>query len=145
MGGRKLFRKKRSKKQVVLKPYYSHKRQYIENPSLDHFIDSRFVTLSEKDRAKSLLLYFKRAPDVKWDENGNLLSPLTDYNIIDIISQLIQTKTSKKGMPQHRVDAYRLLLNVAGLPKEFVQSGQVKTKLYGGGSSLSVANWVSYR
>lgn len=118
----KTKKKKNKKVSVVLKTLDRHIEYNKPNPSLSHLIDLSFPVTS-RNNALALLKVFERIPTMEWKENGDLIYPLNDYNIIDIIRTMVNTKTK---VDTAYLDDYRYLVSVLNIPVELIRNNSIK-------------------
>ena len=79
-----------------------------------------------------MLSFIKSAPGVSWDSNGNLLEPIRNFNIIDIL-QKMSSPSDKIGFEKLDVPFIKMLLHSVGLDSSFIRNSAAKRQLFGGG------------
>lgn len=100
-------------------------------PPLDNRIDAR-MKATQRDYVKAFLSLMKHTPGIMWDTTGNLLSPITNFNIIDILQTLSDTN-SKLGFKADDVPFIKMLLHNTNLDPSFIRNTKAKRQLFGGG------------
>lgn len=103
-------------------------------PSLNHLIDVKISKESQKDYIKSMLYMMSRSPGVSWDTSGNLLEPIRNFNIINILKTL-GDGSDRTGFPKNDIPLIRMLLH--SVDPSFIRSNKVKKQLLLGGSKFS--------
>lgn len=103
-----------------------------------------FFKNTQQDYAKSLLGIYQQQPLIRWDEMGQLQSPVSVLNILDVIKYM----TSATSLSLKEKDLLRLLHSFAPIPLEYVRNPTAKRFLSGrdykgGGSTKSMPAFAS--
>ena len=77
---------------------------------------------------------------IAWDSLGNLTSPITNFNIIDVLKKFADS-TSKTYFNDDEIPYLKIFLRDSGLRESQIKNKKVRKQLYGGGQ----ATWVAYR
>ena len=72
-------------------------------------------------RAKLILKHFENSEDVRWNEDGDLYSPINAYNIVDIIHDLVYKTTTPK-MSDEKLADVKNIVNVSSLPLHYINN-----------------------
>lgn len=124
-----------SKKRVKVKPRNRCKIPLIKipnrgeymNPDLENLLDLKFPPTSVR-YAKALLSLFKNKSHIKWDEMGNLITPIDGYNLVDMIKKMVQEKSL---LELNELPFYKMLTTTASIPLELIKNNQVRGQLLG--------------
>lgn len=96
------------------------KRNDIETEVIDS------VPSTQQYKAKRLMNYFKKVPDIEWSEKGELIYRqhiIPNSHIIDLVSDILKKKTVGKN-PEGWQEIVNILRE-ANVPREFVPNAQV--------------------
>ena len=115
------------------------------------------IKTSTLPRARLLLKLFEKCNSIEWDINGDITSPINNYNIIDIIGELVE---KKDNVEREELYIYNHLISIANIPSWLIKNekvlesinniySDVKTvKKKGGGIKFnkkpSTNKWVCY-
>ena len=114
----------------------------------------------EMTRAKLILKHFENSEDVRWNEDGDLYSPINAYNIVDIIRDLVY-KTANPKMSLQKLADVKYIVNVSSLPLHYINNtiflnymnGEEEEEVRKGGSTVEnkmkkkknpLCSWVCY-
>lgn len=143
--------KNKKKKTVFLKPAYISTSTSFLNPPLDNLIELK-IKNSVKGVARAMLTFFVEKPGVKWGVEGQLLEPTSKYNLIQVIKDLVQ---NKEKIAQEKIPHYKLLLEHASIPRDYILNDKAATQLYevqippikkkkGNRGGSRIGSWQSY-
>lgn len=104
-------------------------------PSLDHVVNIR-AKASHADYIKSMISLMRSTPGISWDSNGNLLEPVRNLNIVEILKTLGNT-TSRWGLLKKDVPMIKMLLHTASVDPSHIHNLKVKRQLAGGTKYLT--------
>lgn len=119
------------------------------NPVIQHLIDLR-LKLKDYDFAVSLLNYFNTTGLVKWDEEGNITSPVTGINIVDdVIGRMC---TPKLLFPEDKLPIAKLFYSLTSTPKNLFRNVDAKNQVFSPPSlkrkikavDEGESTWISY-
>ena len=103
----------------------SNNRQQHYKPTIYDQLNLRFKP--EKLHLANLILkYFEKSSSTLWDEYGDLFSPISGYNIIDIIHDFIFDTDIKDPL---KIDSYRFLVSSTNLPLHYIRNNSLKNNL----------------
>lgn len=117
-----------------------------KNPDLSRFMHIR-VSARNIEYVKSMLVLLQRNPLVSWDENGDLLTPITGRNIIEILNVLSENNVkSARRIDSDYLSEIKHLLNITGIHFDFVRNTKVRRQLLhkGGGVWREESSWITY-
>lgn len=97
-----------------------------EKPNLEALINLS-ISPASREAAKALLTFFDKKEHIRWDSKGQLISPIDNYNVIDIIKTLLQSKANIK---KSDIPFYRLILNEAGIVPELIKNMKLRQQLF---------------
>lgn len=100
-------------------------------PAIDNRIDVR-MKAAQRDYAKAFLALMKHTPGITWDTNGNLLSPINNFNVIDIL-QTLSDVNSKLGFKADDIPFIKMLFHNTNLDPSFIRNNKARKQLFGGG------------
>ena len=80
----------------------------------------------ELQRATLILKHFDKSNDMKWDEYGDLYSPINGYNIIDIIHDLIY---HEKISNIDKLNDFKYIITSSALPIHYIKNKFIKEHL----------------
>nr|XP_053640390.1 uncharacterized protein LOC128694321 [Cherax quadricarinatus] len=116
-----------------------------KTPDLSRFMHIR-VSARNIEYVKSMLVLLQRNPLVSWDENGDLLTPITGRNIIEILNVLSENnvKSARRNDSDYLTEI-KHLLNITGIHFDFVRNTKVRRQLlHKGGGVRRETSWISY-
>ena len=87
--------------------------------SLYELLPLRIKKSSDLSRARVLLKHFEKNGNITWDSFGDIFSPINNYNIIDIINDLIN-KSDK--IEKKRLDDYKHFISIANIPTWLIKN-----------------------
>ena len=98
------------------------------------------VSRDNENYIRALLSKFEKVPQVTWDSQGNITSPVQSINIIKLLRTLINKngKFTLKEIPD-----IQLLLQLANVSPEHIKNAIARKQIYGGGRK-SIQSWVAY-
>lgn len=96
-----------------------------KNPPLSNLINIIFPNTT-RTYALSLLKYFEKSDNMKWDNNGDLFHPLNKYNILEFITNLAQ---KNKKIDAQYIDDYKYLISDINLPYWLIRNVALKKQL----------------
>ena len=91
-------------------------------PPLDTLINLAFP-MATRNNALALFRIFEKIPNMNWGENGDLLYPINNYNILDIIDNMISVK---KVIPSIYLDDYKYLIQTTNFPMSLIKNTSLK-------------------
>ena len=102
-----------------------------------------FVKPSATEYVKSMLPLFNDS--VEWNEKGDLMSPFSKINIIELLNKFSQTSGK---LPEEMLPQVKLLLSVAGIQKGYIKNKTIRSQLSqkgeGGGGGRGGVRWLPY-
>ena len=90
------------------------------NPNIHNMLNIK-IGGKEMTRAKLILKHFENSGDVRWNEDGDLYSPINAYNIVDIIRDLVYKTANPKMSLQKKADV-KNLISVSSLPLHYINN-----------------------
>ena len=144
---KKATKRRRRQRLIPLSPlpgaYPTIPSRSPSSPDLLPQVYSRTSSSVGRDTMKMLLQYFENKSNIQWNSDGNLISPFTGFNIIDILQDLTLSKVDRV---KDKAPYYRLLLDMAGVPKGVIKSAKLRNALYGNPSigGKIIHEWKSY-
>ena len=103
----------------------SNNRQHHYKPTIYDQLNLRFKP-ENLHLANLILKYFEKSSSTLWDEYGDLFSPISGYNIIDIIHDFIFDTDIKDPL---KIDSYRFLVSSTNLPLHYIRNNSLKNNL----------------
>ena len=95
-----------------------HKKKI--NPNIYNMLNLKIIG-KEMPRAKLILKHFENSEDVRWNEHGDLYSPINAYNVVDIIHDLVyKVGTDKIG--SQKLDDMKYIVNASSLPLHYIKN-----------------------
>ena len=70
-------------------------------------------------RARLILKHFENSNKLIWGEHGDLYSPLSNYNVINIIRDFIYQEDIGGS---NKLEDYKYLVSITGLPKHLIEN-----------------------
>lgn len=98
------------------------------NPSLEHLVGIFFKT-NQQDYAKSLLEFYRKQSLIRWDELGQIQSPITGLNILDVIKYFASSSSHSFSVKEKEL--LKILHNFAPLPYDYMRSPAARRYLTG--------------
>ena len=119
-----------------------------KNPNIYTQLSLR-MTGKELQRATLILKHFDAGGDIKWNEYGDMYSPINGYNIIDIIHDLIYREEITNT---NKLNDYKYIITSSSLPMHYIKNKFIKDNLIyntSGGSTNKRKTqkggiWISY-
>lgn len=99
-------------------------------PAIDNRIDVR-MKATQRDYAKAFLALMKHTPGITWDTNENLLSPINNFNVTDILQTC--DVNSKLGFKADDIPFIKMLFHNTNLDLSFIRDNKARKQLFGGG------------
>ena len=98
-----------------------------DNSSLE---DTVKILLNPKDYqyAEGILSFLRKHPLIRWDKSGNMLSPIRDVNIIDIIRYWVNRNAI---FDPDKISDLRMMVKLVDIPDSFINplaSGGFRTE-----------------
>lgn len=90
---------------------------------------------TEYQYADGILSYLRKHPLIRWDSNGNMMSPIRDVNIFDIIRYWV---TKNSTFDSNKIPDLRMMVKLVSLPESFIKNPKARGKLLKGGSLVSL-------
>jgi len=98
------------------------------NPSLEHLVGI-FFKASQQEYAKSLLEFYRQQSLIRWDELGQIQSPVTGLNILDVIKYFASSSSPSFSIKEKEL--LKILHNFAPVPYDYMRSPAAKRYLSG--------------
>lgn len=116
-------------------------RQQQKNPNLELIINL-YVKQNSKDYVRSMLQFLEKS--VQWDENGDVMTPFTNINIVDLLNKF---SYNAGKLEANLLPNVKLLLQVTAMPLEYIRNRSIRTQLMtssqeGGGGGRR--RWLKY-
>jgi len=96
------------------------------NPSLEHLVGI-FFKASQQEYAKSLLEFYRQQSLIRWDELGQIQSPVPGLNILDVIKYF----ASSSSFSIKEKELLKILHNFAPVPYDYIRNSAAKRYLTG--------------
>ena len=91
--------------------------------------------------AHLMLSFLRKHPLIRWDSSGNMLSPIRDVNIVDIIRYWLNRNNN---FDSSKIPDLRMLVKLVNLPPSFVKNPKAKAQLFKGGVKKKNIRWDPY-
>ena len=129
------FRGERDKYFPYLEPMTIQSNPNFDpRPSLDHLVNLT-ATATQKDYMRSMLSLLRNTAAVAWDSEGNLIEPVRNFNVIDILKTL-SNASDRHGFSKADLPFIKLFLRAAGVNSSLIRSVKARKQLMGGSKSF---------
>ena len=136
--------KRSTKKHIRLKTLSHNIINIQENPNIEGLIQIHFGT-NLRENALSLFKIMKNEGSLKWNEKGDLLSPINKYNILDILKDLLKNNVK---LTEEQLADYHYLLSITNILPEYIKNRKIIKLIRGGEKKLKGGQdrlrWISY-
>jgi len=125
----------RTQVQPALAPQQTNTLQHVsstpvkDDPALDETIKI-LLRPTEHEYADGILSYLRKHPLIRWDSSGNMMSPIRDVNIIDIIRYWVNTNAN---FDASKIPDLRMMIKLVDLPKSYIRNPKARARLFKGG------------
>ena len=85
---------------------------------------------TEYHYADLMLAFLRKHPLVRWDSSGNMLSPIRNVNIVDIIRYWLNRNNN---FDSNKISDLRMMVKLIDLPPSFIKNPKAKAQLFKGG------------
>ena len=104
---------------------YQNQENNNKNPNIYSQLSIRFPQKT-LPLANQILRHFENTNDFKWDQYGDLFSPINNYNIVDIIDNII---SHNNKIEDKYKETYKYIILSSNLPYHFINNDDIKTLL----------------
>ena len=120
-----------NEKEIKIKRTEITKLPYKSPNEYRHSLDEQIKkSVSKKNIDKTISLYnwlLENVQGLEYLKNGQLLSPISDLNLIDFFKDIY---SNKKNIPEEKINIYRLFTSIISLPAYFIDNKFIKSKIY---------------
>ena len=97
-------------------------------PNLENNLKNIFPTKIKLDNALELYNWiYTNVKDLSLSVNGNVNSPLSNFNLIDFIKDV---NSSTKNFTKDKLDLYKVWIAMIDLPMHFIKNDFIKNHIY---------------
>ena len=146
----KVDRGVRKRRRVNNNEHVNNNEQFDTNPSLTRILAISFRDPGERDAAEAILQWLSSQPQVRWDESGNIYSPIIGLSMISYLKYMVQGENDFSGFklrPCER-ELVKVLNTIIPIPKPFIsQESDATSELYPMSSNidkLPFMKWIKY-
>ena len=120
--------------QVKVTPRIHNAEGDSVTPEVDTSVENAMkilLTPAEQQYAHGIISYLRKHPIMRWDNNGDLLSPITGVNLFDIIRYWVNKNSS---FDKRKIPDLRMMVKLIGLPETYIKNGRARKQLFEGGT-----------
>ena len=113
------------KKDKVTSPFINN----IQNkPNLESELKNLFTTKIKLDNALNLYNWvYANVKDLTLTNNGNVISPLANFNLIEFIKDVI---SNTKNVSKDKLNLYKVWVAIIDLPIDFIKNDFIKNYIF---------------
>lgn len=129
------------KKRPISLPETKIAQQNVKKESLTSEVDTSIEDAvkilfkpSVQQYVDGIISYLRKHPIIRWDDTGNIVTPIQGVNLFDIIHFWV---TQNSNFDSSKIPDLRMMVKLIGLPKTYVKNTKARKQLFTGGNLQS--------